>query len=90
MKEKVSYNSSNIESNSDSKKEKINNMEDLEYNGNFGEDEIYKFFIENANEPDDNFQKKLKKEIKKFESFKNVKKVKGENKGRRKSQSTKD
>lgn len=66
MKEKVSYNSSNIESNSDSKKEKINNMEDLEYNGNFGEDEIYKFFIENANEPDDNFQKKLKKRNKKI------------------------
>lgn len=90
MKEKVSYNSSNIESNSDSKKEKINNMDDLEYNGNFGEDEIYKFFIENANEPDDNFQKKLKKEIKKFGSLKHVKKESGKNRERRYSQSKKD
>jgi hypothetical protein len=90
MKERISNNSSNIDSNSDSKKEKNNIIMDQEESDNNGEDEIYKFFIDNANEPDDNFQKKLKKEIKKFESFKNVKKVKGENKGRRKSQSKKD
>ena len=34
------------------------------------EDNIYKFFIENANEPEDKFQKKLKKELKKVESIK--------------------
>ena len=77
MKDKISHNSSNIESNSDSKKEK-------------NKDEIYKFFIENANEPDDNFQKKLKREIKKFESFKIVKKEDGDNRKNRKNQSKKD
>ena len=30
---------------------------------------IYKFFIDNANEPDENFQKKLKKELKKVENL---------------------
>ena len=56
MKERISYNSSNLESNCDSQKEK-NNIMDKEDNDNYGEDEIYKFFIDNANEPDDNFQK---------------------------------
>jgi hypothetical protein len=89
MKDKISHNSSNIESNSDSKKEK-NNIMDKENKDNYGEDEIYKFFIENANEPDDNFQKKLKREIKKFESFKIVKKEDGDNRKNRKNQSKKD
>jgi hypothetical protein len=89
MKERISYNSSNIESNSNSKNEK-NNIMDKEDNDNYGEDEIYKFFIDNANEPDDNFQKKYKKEIKKFQSFKNVRKEEGENRKHSKYQSKKD
>ena len=88
-KDKISNNSSNIESNSDSKKDK-NNIMDKEDNDNYGEDEIYKFFIDNANEPDDNFQKKYKKEIKKFQSFKNVRKEEGENRKHSKYQSKKD
>jgi hypothetical protein len=36
---------------------------------------IYKFFIDNANEPEENFQKKLKKELKKVENIKNKKKA---------------
>ena len=89
MKERISYNSSNLESNCDSQKEK-NNIMDKEDNDNHGEDEIYKFFIDNANEPDDNFQKKLKKKINKFKSFKSVKKEEGENRNHRKYHSKKD
>ena len=88
-KVRISHNSSNIESNSDSKKEN-NNIMDKEDNDNYGEDEIYKFFIDNANETDDNFQKKFKEEIKKFQSYKNVKKEEGENIKNRKSQSKND
>ena len=53
---------------------------------------IYKFFIDNANEPEENFQKKLEKELKKVENL-NQKKDKEKDKKakvRRKSISRKD
>lgn len=55
-------------------------------------EKIYKFFIDNANEPDENFQKKLQKELKKVENLKqNKEKDKGKKtKDKRKSNSRKD
>ena len=47
---------------------------------------IYKFFIDNANEPEENFHKKLQKELKKVENLKNN----NNNKPKRKSISRKD
>lgn len=92
MKDKNSdnNNSSYIESNSDSKKDDNNIIFEKKESNISGEDDIYKFFIDNANEPDEYFQNKLKKEIKKFESLKHLKKVKKEGGERRKSQSKKD
>ena len=93
MKDKNSNNNNNssyIESNSDSQKDDNNIFFEKKESNISGEDDIYKFFIDNANEPDDNFQNKLKKEIKKFESLKHLKKVKKEGGERRKSQSKKD
>ena len=55
-------------------------------------EKIYKFFIDNANEPDENFQKKLQKELKKVENLKqNKEKDKGKKtRDKRKSHSRKD
>ena len=87
MKDKNSNNSSYMESNYDSKNE-INNIIVAKKESNIsGEDDIYKFFLDNANDTEDHFQKKLKKEIKKYES---IKKTKKENNDRTKSQSKKD
>lgn len=60
IKENSIYLDSNIENNN------------IIYNKNLDNNDsyIYKFFIDNANETEDNFQKKLKKEIKKVESIK--------------------
>ena len=84
-KEKASDNSSFIgsngnDANGDKKSKNISNEED-----------IYKFFIDNASEPDDNFQEKLEKEIRKVESIKKTRKKKvKETDIKRKSQSRKD
>lgn len=58
IKENSSYLGSNKE---------INNI--IYNNNNANNSYIYKFFIDNANETEENFQKKLKKEIKKVESI---------------------
>ena len=58
IKENSSYLGSNIEN---------NNI--IYYNNNFNDSYIYKFIIDNPNETEENFQKKLKKEIKKIESI---------------------
>lgn len=60
IKENSSYLDSNIEN------------DNIIYNNNLDNNDsyIYKFFIDNANETEDNFQKKLKKEIKKVEGIK--------------------
>ena len=84
MKEKISDNSSYIASKGDVVSDKKNKKRSKE-------DEIYKFFIDNASEPDDNFQIKLEKEIKKMESHKKTRKKKvKETDIKRKSQSKKD
>ena len=61
-KENSSYLDSNIESSNIIYDKKIDNNDNDNY--------IYKFFIDNANETEDNFQRKLKKEIKKVENTK--------------------
>ena len=84
MKEKISDNSSYIASKGDVVSDKKNKKRSKE-------DEIYKFFIDNASEPDDNFQIKLEKEIRKVESNKKTRKKKvKETDIKRKSQSKKD
>lgn len=75
----ISNNSSDIESSSDSNKEKNNIIMEDNDNNNFGEKNIYKLYIDNVNDSDDNFQKKLKKEIIKCESMKNIKRIKEKN-----------
>jgi hypothetical protein len=60
-KENSSYLDSNIESSNIIYDKKIDNNDNDNY--------IYKFFIDNANETEDNFQRKLKKEIKKVENI---------------------
>jgi hypothetical protein len=59
--------SSNLDSNS-SNMSKDNNIIFDKISKN-SPTKIYKFFIDNANEPDENFQKKLKKELKKVENL---------------------
>jgi len=86
----ISNNSSDIESSSDSNKEKNNIIMEDKDNNNFGEKDIYKLYIDNENESDDNFQKKLKKEIIKCESMKIIKRIKEKNKEHIKSKSKKD
>ena len=83
-KEKISDNSSYMGSNGEptggKKSKDISNEED-----------IYKFIIDNESEPDDNFQQKLEKEIRKVESLKKTKKKKDKNvEISRKSQSRKE
>jgi len=90
IKDKNSNNSSYMDSNYESKMEKNNIIGEIKESNISGEDEIYKFFIDHADEPDNDFQKKIQKEIKKFESKKNLKKIKKDNNVRRKSQSKKD
>lgn len=46
---------------------------------------IYKFFIDNVNEPEENFNKKLKKELKKVDNLNNLHEYNKEDKIRRKS-----
>lgn len=84
-KDKTSDNSSYIEI-------KGNANHNKKSNNNSKEEEIYKFFIDNASEPDDNFQIKLEKEIKKVESLKKTRKKKVQETAviGRKSQSRKD
>jgi hypothetical protein len=60
-KENSSYLGSNIEINNIIFDKKFDNSDKDNY--------IYKFFIDNANETEDNFQRKLKKEIKKVQSI---------------------
>ena len=82
--------SSNLDSNS-SNMSKDNNIIFDKINKN-SPTKIYKFFIDNANEPEENFQKKLEKELKKVENL-NQKKDKDKDKKvkiRRKSISRKD
>jgi hypothetical protein len=61
IKENSSYLGSNIEINNIIFDKKLDNSDKDNY--------IYKFFIDNANETEDNFQRKLKKEIKKVQSI---------------------
>lgn len=61
IKENSSYLGSNIEINNIIFDKKLDNSDKDNY--------IYKFFIDNANETEDNFQRKLKKEIKKVENI---------------------
>jgi len=82
--------SSNLDSNS-SNMSKDNNIIFDKISKN-SPTKIYKFFIDNANEPEENFQKKLEKELKKVENL-NQKKDKDKDKKikiRRKSISRKD
>ena len=65
-KENSSYLGSNLEINNIIYDKKIDNNDNDSY--------IYKFIIDNANETEDNFHKKLKKEIKKVESINKLKK----------------
>ena len=82
MKDKVS---SNIESNYDSKKKEKNIMINVQKNSNISdEDKIYKIYIDNENESDDNFQIKLEKEIRNFERMKNIKEIKVKNEDNKK------
>ena len=84
MKEKNNENSSYISSKGDDSDDKKNKKSS-------NDDKIYKFFIDNANEPDDNFQIKLEKEIRKVESLKKTRKKKEKDTEIcRKSQSKKD
>lgn len=84
-KEKISDNSSFIGSNSNDANG------DKKRKNNSKEEDIYKFFIDNASEPDDIFQEKLEKEIRKVESIKKTKKKKvKETDIKRKWQSRKD
>jgi len=64
-------------------------MEHKDSNNSY-EERIYKFYIDNANEPDDIFEKKLKKEINKCESMINIKRIKEKNKEHTRSQSKND
>ena len=84
--------SSNLDSNSNNMS-KPNNIIFDKINQD-SQTKIYKFFIDNANEPEENFQKKLEKELKKVENL-NQKKDKDKDKDkkakvRRKSISRKD
>ena len=84
--------SSNLDSNSnDSNKKKNVIFDKLSNDSN---EEIYKFIIDNANEPDENFQKKLQKELKKVENIKQSREKEKDkdkkNKDKRKSISRKD
>jgi len=90
LKKKISNNSSNIESNIDSNKEKNNIIMEDKADNNSSKKEIYKLYIDNESESDNNFQKKLKKEINKCVSMKNIQRIKMKNKERMKFQSKKD
>ena len=59
--------SSNLDSKSNNSYKGNNIIFDKSSKGS--QSKIYKFFIDNANEPDENFQKKLKKELKKVENL---------------------
>ena len=73
-KKEISENSSILDSDSSKNNKKENNK--YENNNIFEKGDrdslsnIYKFFIDNANEPEDKFNKKLKKELKKVENLK--------------------
>ena len=73
-------NSSNLKS-SDNNSEKERNIF-FDKSNNDSSSNIYKFFIDNANETEEKFQKKLKKELKKVDNLKH-------NKNRRKSKNKK-
>jgi hypothetical protein len=84
--------SSELDSNSNSTNKKNNIIFDKLSDDSHSK--IYKFFIDNANEPDENFQKKLQKELKKVENLKHNKEKDKEKekkaKDKRKSISRKD
>ena len=84
--------SSELDSNSNSTNKKNNIIFDKLSDDSHSK--IYKFFIDNANEPDENFQKKLQKELKKVENLKHNKEKDKEKekkaKEKRKSISRKD
>ena len=95
IKDKTSHvecenDSSELNSNSNSSNKNKNKIFDKLSSDSH--EKIYKFFIDNANEPDENFQKKLQKELKKVENLKqNKEKDKGKKtKDKRKSNSRKD
>ena len=72
-KDKTSFaEADNDSSNLDSKSINSNKKKDIIFDklSNDSQSQIYKFFIDNANEPDENFQKKLQKELKKVENLK--------------------
>ena len=68
-------NSSNLDSDSSNnnkkEKNKHKNKNIFEKGDRDSLSNLYKFFIDNANEPEDNFNKKLKKELKKVEKMNN-------------------
>ena len=82
--------SSNLDSKSNNSNKKKNVIFDKLSNDSHAE--IYKFFIDNANEPDENFQKKLQKELEKVENIKQNKEKEKDKKTKvkRKSISRKD
>jgi hypothetical protein len=82
------FDSSALDSNSNNSEEKKNVINDKLSNDSH--QNIYRFFIDNANEPEDNFQKKLKKELKKVENLKPSKDKNKNGKLKRKSLSRKD
>jgi hypothetical protein len=82
------FDSSALDSNSNNSEEKKNVINDKLSNDSH--QNIYRFFIDNANEPEDNFQKKLKKELKKVENLKPSKDKNKNGRLKRKSLSRKD
>jgi hypothetical protein len=82
------FDSSALDSNSNKSEEKKNVINDKLSNDSH--QNVYRFFIDNANEPEDNFQKKLKKELKKVENLKPSKDKNKNGKLKRKSLSRKD
>jgi hypothetical protein len=82
------FDSSALDSNSNKSEEKKNVINDKLSNDSH--QNIYRFFIDNANEPEDNFQKKLKKELKKVENLKPSKDKNKNGRLKRKSLSRKD
>ena len=74
-------NSSNLKSSNNNSNREKNIFFDKSNNDSLSN--IYKFFIDHANEPEENFQKKLKKELKKVDNLK-------QNKNKRKSKSKKN
>jgi hypothetical protein len=82
------FDSSALDSNSNKSEEKKNVINDKLSNDSH--QNVYRFFIDNANEPEDNFQKKLKKELKKVENLKPSKDKNKNGRLKRKSLSRKD